>query len=345
MATLVLTAVGKRFGGPIGSAIGAFVGGQIDNAIFAPPAREGPRLKELDVQTSSYGSQIPAIFGAMRVAGTVIWATDLVERRNKSGGKGRPSTVNFSYSVSLAVALSSRPAQQVGRIWADGNLLRGAAGDLKADTLFRFYDGHGDQAVDPLIASSQADSPAYRGLCYAVFEDLQLADFGNRIPSLTFELFERDTPVPVIDIAQEASGRIITGDSDETLSGYAMQGADGRSALAPILSALPVIVRPYDDQLELRDWWSPVFAGIPASYASSDNSKKLDRPGWTRESDGGANALALRHYEPARDYQIGIQRSQLIDTGRTAKQIDLPASISASFGKAACGSAIVAILN
>ena len=97
MATLVLTAVGSAIGGPIGGAIGSIIGQQVDQAVFAPKGREGPRLKELDVQTSSYGTSIPAIFGAMRVAGTVIWATDLVERRRKSsGGKGRPSTTEYS---------------------------------------------------------------------------------------------------------------------------------------------------------------------------------------------------------------------------------------------------------
>jgi hypothetical protein len=98
MATLVLTAVGSAIGGPLGGAIGGAIGRQIDAEIFAPPARQGSRLKELAVQTSSYGTQIPAILGVMRVAGTVIWSTDLIEERTKSGGgKGRPSTVNYSY--------------------------------------------------------------------------------------------------------------------------------------------------------------------------------------------------------------------------------------------------------
>ena len=56
MATLVLTAVGSAIGGPIGGAIGSIIGQQIDNVIFAPKPREGARLKELAVQTSSYGS-------------------------------------------------------------------------------------------------------------------------------------------------------------------------------------------------------------------------------------------------------------------------------------------------
>ena len=180
MATLVLTAVGSAIGGPIGGAIGGAIGRQIDAEIFAPPARQGSRLKELAVQTSSYGTQIPAIFGVMRVAGTVIWSTDLIEERTKSGGgKGRPATVNYSYRVSLAVALSSRPIARVGRIWADGNLIRGGQGDFKIDVQMRVYEGHENQQPDPLLASAEAlgQCPAHRGLAYVIFEDLQLAEF------------------------------------------------------------------------------------------------------------------------------------------------------------------------
>ena len=43
----------------------------------------------------------------------------------------------------------------------------------------------------PLIAASEGASgcPAFRGIAYVVFENLQLGDFGNRIPALTFEIF------------------------------------------------------------------------------------------------------------------------------------------------------------
>ena len=135
MATMVLTAVGTALGGPVGGAIGGLVGNAFDHAVlFRPKGREGRRLAELQVQTSTYGTQVPAIFGTMRVAGTVIWATDLRETRTKSSaGKGRGSVTSYSYSASFAVALSARPIRAIRRIWADGNLLRGAAGDFKTE--------------------------------------------------------------------------------------------------------------------------------------------------------------------------------------------------------------------
>jgi hypothetical protein len=182
MATLVLSTVGSLVGGPIGQAVGAIVGQSVDQMLFAPKARHGPRLGDLSVQTSSYGTQIPKLFGTMRVAGTVIWSTDLIERRTTSGGgKGRPKSIDYSYSASFAVALSGRRVLEVRRIWADGKLLRGAGGDFKVRTGFRLHTGDEDQMADPLIVAAEgaAQAPAFRGLAYAVFEELELAEFGN----------------------------------------------------------------------------------------------------------------------------------------------------------------------
>jgi hypothetical protein len=78
MATLILGAVGGLIGGPIGAALGAAIGNRVDQRLLAPKGRKGPRLNDLAVQTSSYGSAIPKVFGRMRIAGSVIWSTDLV---------------------------------------------------------------------------------------------------------------------------------------------------------------------------------------------------------------------------------------------------------------------------
>jgi hypothetical protein len=338
MATIVLSTVGALVGGPIGGAIGAIVGQQIDQAIFGQgKAREGPRLKELDVQTSSYGTQIPAIFGALRVAGTVIWSTDLIERRKKSGGgKNRPSTIDYSYSASFAVALSSKPLAHIGRIWADGNLLRGAAGDFKSETLFRFHSGHGDQQPDPLLASAEQSGlcPAHRGLAYAVFEDFQLADYGNRIPSLTFEVFERDGAVGLADIVLHCSHGLITGSSALTLAGFAALGNDCRAALGNLLSTFPVITHTDGDQLRLSDWNDSVATHVMDDAALADGSSGLDPPKRTRQANSRAPAtVSIRHYEPARDFQAGVQSSRRIGSARNDMQIELAAALGADHAR------------
>ncbi len=337
MATLVLTAVGTAIGGPVGGAIGAMIGQHIDSAIFSGPARQGSRLKELAVQTSSYGTQVPAVFGAMRVAGTVIWSTDLIEDRVKSGGsKTRPATVNYSYRVSLAIALSSRPISRIGRIWADGNLIRGSAGDLKIEAQFRYHKGHANQAPDPLLASAEAvgQCPAYRGLAYAVFEDLQLADFGNRIPSLTFEVFERDDPLTLAHIISGLSSRTISSQSGQGVTGFAGAGASLGEALSPLLEAFPVQLVARGQFLALNDV-GPTATGMPTlTIAAEENGQKLERPKNILAPAGQIpNHVSLRYYDADRDYQAGIQQSGYQANGRVDARIELPAVLTSSVAR------------
>ena len=89
MATLVFTAVGTALGGPLGGAIGSLLGQSFDQQLFGS-TRHGPRLGDLSVQTSTYGTPVPRIYGTMRVAGSVIWATDLQESSTQTGAKGQP---------------------------------------------------------------------------------------------------------------------------------------------------------------------------------------------------------------------------------------------------------------
>lgn len=337
MATLVLTAVGSAIGGPLGGAIGAALGRQADSLLFAPKARQGPRLKELEVQTSSYGTQIPAVFGTMRVAGTVIWATDLVERRTKSGGgKGRPSTVNYSYSVSMAVALSSRPIARIGRIWADGNLLRGSSGDLKVDTQLRLYTGHDDQPLDPLMASAEGagQCPAYRGMAYALFEDLQLADYGNRIPSLTFELFEREDAVPVTAIFHAATGGAVSGTTTQNVRGFALAGSTARESLAFMADVFSLECSADGRELHIRDTQATAAQPTAILPVQSENSTEFDLPRQTIEPPGRiAQAMTLRYYDRERDFQISLQRGVRGVSSRGEQLVELPAVLDAPEAK------------
>jgi hypothetical protein len=329
MATLILTAVGTAVGGPIGGAIGAVIGQQADQRLFAPKVRHGPRLGELAVQTSSYGTAIPRIFGAMRVAGTVIWSTDLIEHSAASGGgKGRPKTVNYSYSASFAVALSARPVIGVGRIWADGKLLRGAAGDFKSACRFRLHPGGEDQAPDPLIAAAEGidQAPAFRGIAYAMFEDLQLEDFGNRIPSLTFEIFADSGAVAIGTIAEEASAGAIAAGTTPALAGYAASGDSVRAAVEALADIVPLSLT--DDGATLR---LSAGAGEPLTLAAAD---QIGRGEVVRRGLGGtAGEASIAYHDVERDFQTGLQRA-IRPGGRTSDRRALPAALSAGGAKA-----------
>jgi hypothetical protein len=334
MATLVLSTVGTILGGPIGGAIGSLVGQSIDQQIFSSPKR-GPRLGDLAVQTSSYGTQIPRIYGSMRVAGSVVWATDLAESAATSGAKGQPD-VTYSYSVSFAVALSSRIAGEVGRIWADGKLLRGAAGDFKVSCEFRFYDGGEGQPVDPLIASVEGidTTPAYRGLALAVFENLELAEYGNRIPFLTFEVIA-DADAPTVgDILADASARRIDCESAVPLTGYAALGRSIAAAVEPLIEHFGVPL--FDDGEILR---SPDTAAPLAVGESDFGNSADDRIAVRIEREQLAartlpTALSLTYYDQQRDYQSGLVRTSVADLDGNEEQDELPAVLGATDARA-----------
>lgn len=189
----------------MGYAIGSLVGNAYDPVKIG---MQGPRLNDLKVQASNYGKMIPTLSGASRFAGNVIWSTDIVETSHTqgTGGKGGPvtTTTNYTYSQSFAVALCAGIVAGIGRIWANGKLIYNVTSSADAATVaasrkvarvMRFYSGSETQTADSLIQAhvGAANAPAYRGTAYVVFEDFPLAEFGNRMPNMEFEVIEAAT--------------------------------------------------------------------------------------------------------------------------------------------------------
>lgn len=202
MATIVLGAAGALVGsffGPLGTSIGWSIGAALGGALFPGKGQTGPRLTDLKLHTSSYGQMIPITFGTVRMAGCVIWQTDLQEHEEHSGGKGgAPETTNFTYSASFAVQLCEGPIGGVLRIWADSRLVWDPSVMDPTDFPFTLYTGTETQLPDPTIESVEGvgNVPGHRGNAYVVFTDMTLTDYGNRLPSLTFEVFNAGGPIP-----------------------------------------------------------------------------------------------------------------------------------------------------
>lgn len=219
MATLALAAVGAAAGSAllpagfsilgatltgatIGSQIGSLAGSFIDNALFGSSGQnrhtDGPRLKDLQVTSSTEGAAIPRLYGRARLGGEIIWATDFEEEANTTsqssgggkglGGGGSSSTyTQYAYYANFAVGLCEGPISRIGRVWADGREI-----ELTRVTT-RLHLGEETQQPDSLILAREGagNAPAYRGLAYIVFERLALADYGNRVPQLAFEVFRK----------------------------------------------------------------------------------------------------------------------------------------------------------
>ncbi|WP_425071034.1 baseplate multidomain protein megatron [Sagittula sp. S175] len=220
MATILLSAAGAAIGSSIGGSVmgisamaaGRFVGAAIGRSIDArlmnqrvmgqgTEVVETGRIDRFRVTGAGEGQAVTQVYGRMRIGGHVIWATEFVEHVHESGGGGgssggggkgapraptRPDPIvrEYSYTVSLALALCEGEITSVGRIWADG-----AEIPLR-DLNMRVYTGTRDQLPDPKIEAVEGAGavPAYRGTAYVVIEDLDLGRFGNRVPQFSFEV-------------------------------------------------------------------------------------------------------------------------------------------------------------
>ena len=183
----------------LGKAVGATLGSVLDQRLMgagSEPVETG-RVERFRVMGSSEGAALPRVFGRARVAGQLIWSSRFLETVDESqvGGKGGGGATvrEFSYSVSIALALCEGEVLRVGRIWADGQVVS------QAGLTWRLHPGSESQLPDPLIAAIEgADAaPAYRGTAYVVFENLDLTPYGNRIPQFNLEVFRRPAPGPI----------------------------------------------------------------------------------------------------------------------------------------------------
>lgn len=314
MATLVFTTLGTALGGPLGGLAGGLIGRHVDAALLGGRGRTASRLDDLRVSTSSYGSAIARHYGRIRVPGSIIWSTDLVEHAESEGGGKGGSATAYRYSASFAVALSSRPIDGVRRIWADGNLLRGAAGDLKAGGVLRVYPGHGDQPVDPLLASALGEqAPAHRGIAYAVFEDLDLSGFGNRIPALSFEILAQDDAT---QLAPMLAGLSIPAEIDlplPGLAGFSHEGGPVTQLLEAIGAAYPLACDAGGEALSIRSAEripaDPPLLPEPAAAQAEGSSGQAGGRVFHRAAEGSPGPGALRYYDVERDYLAGMQRA------------------------------------
>ncbi|MCP4824706.1 MAG: host specificity protein [Shimia sp.] len=243
MATVILAAAGAAIGGTVGGGLagvssvaigrlaGATLGRVIDQGLMGAGSDvvETGKLDRFRLTGSAEGAAQTRVFGRMRVAGQVIWATRFTETVTESGGgKGAPSqptTRSYSYSVSLAIALCEGEILRVGRVWADGMEIG------REDLPMRVYTGTSDQLPDPKMEAVEGAGavPAYRGTAYVVIEDLQLERFGNRVPQFNFEVV-RATPKGVSERDSDYS---------ESVRAVALMPGTGEYALAttPVYSS------------------------------------------------------------------------------------------------------------
>jgi hypothetical protein len=304
---------------PIGFMVGFSIGSAVGSLLFKTPGlrrtEEGPRLSDLRVQTSTYGQPIPVVYGAMRVAGNVIWADSAgIKETRHEEVLGDVTRVTYTYSATFAVGLCQNSIIGILRIWAEDRLIWDAGNPIPGSTIdlntqlggvlslfavnesspvlnqpsinFTLYKGSETQTADPLIEADvgTGNAPGFRGLAYVVIRDMPLTPFGNRLPNLSFEVVSTGTytrTCPVVSGGQANSSNPVI----DPLSGLVWQPDYGEGKVR--------VVRP--------DTWAVVktITGFPVNRL---RQACYQPPFYMPHKNGlisdGNNEITLKRYPP-----------------------------------------------
>ncbi len=195
--------LGKMAGGGIISTVLKFAGKMLGNYLaqksYNPTEYNhyGNIIDNITVVSDTNGQVMPLVFGKMRIDARIIWALNLKEVaikdtqaryfRNSSCIKSLHHSTEYIYYADFALGICEGIVEKFDRVWI---------GDKESDISgykFRFYKGDEEQEPDPFIEYHQGigKTPAFRGLCYIIFENFPLSNFGNKIPHFSFEITRR----------------------------------------------------------------------------------------------------------------------------------------------------------
>jgi len=184
------------------------------------------------------------------------------------------------------------------------------------------------------MASAEPTCPAFRGLAYCVFESLDLADFGNRIPALTFEVIADDGRVTIEDLLQPLSGPLSIARPLDGLQGFSNEGGPLSQTMAVIGQLYPIACDAGGGSLSLAaaDMVPAVIPTLPEPATADDGESFAAATGESsrRQPDASEVPDGLRYYDVTRDYQPGMQRADGRARPGRSTVIEFPGALDAS---------------
>ena len=379
MASIALTAVAITLAAPTGGAsigigaallIGASgaVGAYLDQQFVYPAifgrqtgAFTGPRLDDMNVQIGSEGSSLRFCYGPLnRVAGVVIWMPKLREEQSTSssgGGKGGggPSSTSFTYFANVAIHVcdctKDGPIAGVDKIWADSKLIYDSTtGSPAVDSRYediQFYLGTDSQMPAALIEEFEGSGTveAYRGHAYVTIRDLNLSDWGNRLPNFRFQVRRtgQNSVASVLKAICKLSGmsdeEIDTTQVYGTMQGYSFVGP------APVAQYIEPLLMVYGLGVQITNGKIVFYKrGKEASLRPLDGDLGTQERGTgdakrpyqiTDVSDVETpRKLSVKFIDPALDYQQGSVTAQApIISNVDVQIVDVPMAISRTVAK------------
>lgn len=183
----------------VGTQLGFMIGSLIGNAVD-PQVIKGPSIGDGQTQTSKEGVPIPRIYGTACVSGNIIALSPNRKSIKKTQqGKGGPVTEEERLHRDFAIGIVGHKVDGLLRIWEDEKLVydvRVEDSQVKTEENkkyakgFVFYLGDEEQLPDPTLEAifGAGNTPAYRGLSYIVFKNMDLTDRRGSIPNYRFEI-------------------------------------------------------------------------------------------------------------------------------------------------------------
>lgn len=342
------------------AATARFIGASLILSALNRQTTEGPRLEDLQVQQSAYGTNIPLLYGTARIAGNIIDASDFMETKNvkkkkKLGIITVAKNTTYTYAVHLAVLLCEGPlstTSKIGRIWANGEVIFDSTSnnpdaidgldgtyiltyDRDKNThaymdQFRFYRGTHDQAPDTALEAYHGvgNVPAYHGVAYGMLDNLQLEKWSNSIPNLEFEVI--DTVDPSVETVVENLGSRVGIEiyanklRNEICRGYVVtQAGHAWSAVEPLAGAYSFDVVADRAIIKAVKRGAKIRAHIPnEDLAGKPVGEGVKDTKSLNRADvlGLPSEVVLSYRDVGRDYQTNSQRA-FRDEGDTNNKI------------------------
>ena len=196
-------------GGPAGFAIGFAIGSVLGGVLFpySTSGQNAKRSKGVGIQTSCKGMALPIVYGSCRVAGNVVWMSDMRVVAHEE----QDTVVYYKYYRSFLIALREGPAS-VLRIWKDKTEIDPTDYDIV------FYSGSGNSGLEADIESCwhksskpiDVDGMNLKTVCCVLFKNYKLANgmTDPPIPNFTFEVCNGRVPLFVSEFQYAASTNI-----------------------------------------------------------------------------------------------------------------------------------------
>lgn len=354
MATILLGSIKANF---FWHSALMLLGTYIDQRLFGPQQQDGPRLGKQKQTVNTYGAPIPIVYGTYRIDGSLIWATKFTEHAEEQGGKGGGGgATTYHYHSSFAVALCSGVVNRLGRIWLDGTVIKDLTdelgdmtyGDASAigfeikGTSAVLHRGIETQVPDSLMEGREGigNVPGYRGISYLVFDEMDLRDFGNRVPQISVEITCSKTKL--CNIIKDIIGRSGLDPANVHFTPYehfnvvvpgyaALNTGTYRAALEPLQAAyffdivesrgvVRCIARGQGEVIEVDpDYIGAYENNSLVDLVKVDRGQELDLP----------RSVSVSYTNAGNDYQAGtVEIMRVCTESRNKVSISVPIAIS-----------------